>query len=283
VSNNRDFAANGGTMRTAILGILNFDNLDKIVNQSAQITQITHFDGRCVASSVAVCVAIALILQGENNIEKICQISESNALNFIIAKDPITGIVDPSTEARKELLINEFKTHFYAKSWSSLNLEDTKTRGYTLKCVGSAFYSLKLGKSFKETLMELILEAGDADTNGAVAGALVGARIGYSNLPKDWLNSLVEKEWLETHVNRLLRLMNLISVEEAIQQYKKIFTEIQQKQELKALDSLLVHKVNKMPIFKKAKSPLFNFIIISSFSICCFSLGYICWKRWKHK
>jgi len=53
------------------------------------------------------------------------------------------------------------------------------------------------------------MEAGDADTNGAVAGALLGCKIGYDALPKDWIGGLREKDWLEVKVDRLLTMMGL--------------------------------------------------------------------------
>ena len=54
-----------------------------------------------------------------------------------------------------------------------------------------------------------MLEAGDADTNAVVAGALLGCKLGYEKLPKEWLNDLLEKEWLEFRVNKLLVMMGL--------------------------------------------------------------------------
>jgi ADP-ribosylglycohydrolase len=38
--------------------------------------------------------------------------------------------------------------------------------------------------------------AGDADTNGAVAGALLGARFGARGIPSGWLVALLRKEEL---------------------------------------------------------------------------------------
>lgn len=51
---------------------------------------------------------------------------------------------------------------------------------------------------------------GDADTNAAVAGALLGCKVGYKNLPRVWLDALKEKDWLERKVQRLLGLMGLV-------------------------------------------------------------------------
>lgn len=40
------------------------------------------------------------------------------------------------------------------------------------------------------------MAGGDSDTNGAVAGSLLGALFGYSNLPTSWLHDLKHREWL---------------------------------------------------------------------------------------
>jgi len=66
-------------------------------------------------------------------------------------------------------------------------------------------------KSFKETLHSLIREAGDADTNGAVCGALVGTKLGYDKLPQDWLQALPNKKWLDLKVAKFLQLCKLIN------------------------------------------------------------------------
>lgn len=40
------------------------------------------------------------------------------------------------------------------------------------------------------------MAGGDGDTNCAVAGSLLGALIGYSNLPSGWLQDLKHHDWL---------------------------------------------------------------------------------------
>ena len=47
-----------------------------------------------------------------------------------------------------------------------------------------------------------LLQAGDADTNGAVAGALLGCKLGASKLPDSWLDGLKHKDWLDGHIKK---------------------------------------------------------------------------------
>ena len=56
--------------------------------------------------------------------------------------------------------------------------------GYTYKCIGSGFWATRYGTNFRTSITELVLEGGDADTNGAVAGAMLGCKLGFKALPK---------------------------------------------------------------------------------------------------
>ena len=85
--------------------------------------------------------------------------------------------------------LQELLRHAEARELRDLALDDRKTIGFTFKCLGSGLWALKQeGESpelFRRVMNELILAGGDADTNGAVAGALLGCRLGFSQLPSD--------------------------------------------------------------------------------------------------
>jgi ADP-ribosyl-[dinitrogen reductase] hydrolase len=46
---------------------------------------------------------------------------------------------------------------------------------------------------------------GDADTVGAIAGALAGARFGYPAIPETWLSALCDREELFDLARQLAR------------------------------------------------------------------------------
>ncbi|KAJ4289164.1 hypothetical protein N0V90_011506 [Kalmusia sp. IMI 367209] len=60
------------------------------------------------------------------------------------------------------------------------------------------------------TEVDLIMEGGDADTNGAVAGALMGVYLGHSLLPSHWAQGLAHKEWLDGKITRLCRVLGVL-------------------------------------------------------------------------
>jgi len=93
---------------------------------------------------------------------------------------------------------------------TSLQLDEGRSIGYTFKCLGAGFWGLCSKQNFQEALNMLIKEAGDADTNGAVFGAMLGCKLGYSQLPKEWLVALPNRKWLDNKVVEFLKLIELI-------------------------------------------------------------------------
>jgi len=156
------------------------------------MVQTTHADPRCVASCVFVTSIIALMLKGET-----CN-------DDLIERAYFMGNMELTTEKEKQ----EFYQYCHAKSLAELQLDMDNSIGYTLKCLGSGVFCLR-GDNFTKVINDLVMEGGDSDTNAAVAGALLGCKIGYSKLPQDWLNGLKEKAWLDDKVDRLLGLLGL--------------------------------------------------------------------------
>jgi ADP-ribosylglycohydrolase len=94
--------------------------------------------------------------------------------------------------------MEQYCMNLSTKQLEDLQLAERNSIGYTFKCLGSALLSFtrqaptttSKGKFFEKVITDLTLEAGDADTNCAVAGALLGARLGYNGLPKKWVDGL---------------------------------------------------------------------------------------------
>lgn len=112
--------------------------------------------------------------------------------------------------------ISTLEEHCFPQNLPALNLEEPNSIGYTYKCLGSAVYLFTRQfpedvdgrrEVFKTVMTELTLEAGDADTNAAVAGALLGARLGLEGLPKEWVDGLRHREYIEELVNGLLSML----------------------------------------------------------------------------
>ena len=75
---------------------------------------------------------------------------------------------------------------------STLNLDDSKTWGYTLKSLCAGLWGYYYAESFEQGLMTIIMEGGDADTNGCIAGSMMGAK--FDNIPQQWIANLNNRD-----------------------------------------------------------------------------------------
>lgn len=196
--NGRKIAANGSVMRTSILGLHQWQDLEAVVRNTKEIGKTTHSDPRCVAATIAVSTCIALMLQHTSESKK-----QKLNVNHLIQKsyDHACSVLE-TDEEKKELW--EFMS---CKKIKELKLDEHDKIGYTYKCMGSGFWALKQD-NFKKAIIKLIMQGGDADTNGSVAGAMLACKLGLSALPEDWVNGLIHKDWLMELFQRFLRLQS---------------------------------------------------------------------------
>jgi ADP-ribosylglycohydrolase len=85
----------------------------------------------------------------------------------------------------------------------SLELDERNSMGYTVRTMTAGLWAHLNAKSFETTLLEVINAGGDTDTNGAVVGAILGARFGVSEIPGRWLEHLPDRGALERLADRL--------------------------------------------------------------------------------
>jgi ADP-ribosylglycohydrolase len=108
---------------------------------------------------------------------------------------------------------NELYKHVKAKDFQELQLDDSMRMGYVYKSLGAAIIALRCAMDehqkgtdrklvsfsrniFENIITEIVMEGGDADTNASIAGALLGAWLGYTALPAHWRDGIEHHDWL---------------------------------------------------------------------------------------
>ena len=142
-------AGNGAVMRCAPIGLLNYKDEDALIEDSVMVSRITHYDPRCCWSSVAVNAAIAAIVRGQDP--------------FAAAHRLVKG---KCSELESALSAAETQDVEYMTL-------DGADMGYTILTTQVAFVALRQFDGFENALVSVVNKGGDADTNGAVAGALL--------------------------------------------------------------------------------------------------------------
>ena len=75
-------------------------------------------------------------------------------------------------------------------------LVDYDHMGYTLVTLSVALWAYWHTFSFEEGLLAVVNAGGDADTNAAVACAILGAKYGYSSIPNEYIKAFyIKSPW----------------------------------------------------------------------------------------
>lgn len=181
-------AANGAIMRTSLLGAWEFWDHEKVVDNTEKIAKVTHYDPRCVGSSVIITSLISKMLSSGKS----------------LSTDEIIAISD-----RYDDRIRPFVEVAFSGDIAGLQLDEKESMGYTLKTLSAALWAYFHAESFYDGLHKVIHEGGDADTNAAVACSLLGVKFGYEAIPKYLIEGLGDKELLEEKVDGFLRVGRL--------------------------------------------------------------------------
>jgi ADP-ribosylglycohydrolase len=153
-----------------------------LVEESIKSSLITHYDPRCVWSVVAANCVIALILNASTpDCEKLVA-----ALDSAGAPANVGAAIRDSQKCNLEALVL-----------------DGPDMGYTLKALQVGFWALQQGDDYENLLVKVVNAGGDTDTNGAVAGAVMGARHGLSAIPKRWVEHIRDTGRLIALADRL--------------------------------------------------------------------------------
>jgi ADP-ribosyl-[dinitrogen reductase] hydrolase len=166
----RKAAGNGSVMCCAPIGLLHVKNLEGLADDAVTASRITHYDPRCVGSCVGVTTAIALLVRGGKDAEE--AISRAATAAGAHSDDALTAIERGAARKPADLHV------------------DGDDRGFVLHTVELAFSALSSATSLEEGLLSVISRGGATDTNGCVAGALLGAKFGKGQVPDRWVGKL---------------------------------------------------------------------------------------------
>jgi ADP-ribosyl-[dinitrogen reductase] hydrolase len=163
-------AGNGSLMRCLATGLLRLPDDPLLVDESVALSRLTHDDSRCVAACVAFNAVLSTLVHGFGGVEAGLARGAQLAAPF----DEETGrLVEGVMQRRPPRILGT-------------------SIGYVLYCLERALIAARDGVDLRESLIEIVHEGGDTDTNAAVAGALLGAKLGLAALPSGWLAALVE-------------------------------------------------------------------------------------------
>ena len=151
-------AGNGSVMRCAPIALLDYRERRRLIEDSWNSSLITHGDPRACWGAVALNLLIARLLTD--------------------AREGLVEAVAPQIEHRevREALL----------AAPRLAIDELRPSGFVVDTLQTALRCFLGAGSFEEALVSAVNLGGDADTVGAVCGALAGAHFGLPGIPPRW-------------------------------------------------------------------------------------------------
>lgn len=166
---------NGALMRSAPIGLFYYQQSYREIREKSIASAIVTHNNVIVAWCCTVLnTFISFSLQG------------------IDKKRFVERFIDYSPLCPKE--VKDVITQYFP----SLDESSISNTGYALDTLNIALYSFFSSDNYEECITKAIFLGGDTDTQGAVTGALAGAYYGMGNIPKQWVITLLRKDYIES-------------------------------------------------------------------------------------
>ena len=163
-----DSAGNGSVMRCWPVALTCWDDLEGLLNASRLQSRVTHPHPECEAGSALVNAVIYHLLHGTSPGDAVAR-----ALELAGPPPGLRAVIEAAPARGREELANS--------GWVRHTLE-------------SAVWGLLTTSSLEEAVVQVVNLGGDADTAGAVVGALAGAAYGLQAIPDRW-QAVLRGEW----------------------------------------------------------------------------------------
>jgi ADP-ribosylglycohydrolase len=217
----RTSAGIGAAMRIAPLGVYYSDRPEELLEAVLAASLMTHRDIRSLAGAVAVATAVAQIVRAGPEARRpslLFQVAHTvrRAESAIADKysDRVTGLeryrhVVSNGIAAVEPVLEQSREHAYSALIEHANRSGAEpactrpTMGFPPVCIPTCLYLLLVNDTLEDALIEVVNLGGDADTCGAILGAMSGALHGESAIPKTWLEQLCNQTGITLRADAL--------------------------------------------------------------------------------
>jgi len=171
------FAGNGSLMRCLPTALARRERAVRML-ESAVVSAITHDDHRCQLACGAYNEVVAALLDGASANDAVAAGREAAAAGVdAAAAQAVVAAFDEGRELNLAALADSGGNP-YGKS------------GFVLHSLSLAVAAVLDARPLEMVLVDVVHLGGDTDTNGAIAGGLLGVRDGAGAIPERWVNAL---------------------------------------------------------------------------------------------
>ncbi|WP_439026989.1 ADP-ribosylglycohydrolase family protein [Haloarchaeobius sp. DT45] len=156
-------AGNGSVMRCVPHALAFGDDPDRLVAVSRESSAITHADPRCTWGCALLNLVVADLVRNDPG-----------------PLDALDSAVDRVREDAPADLLEA------VERVPTMEAAELQNSGFVVTTLQAGFFHGLQAATAEDAIVDAVAMGGDADTIGAVTGAVAGARFGASALPEDW-------------------------------------------------------------------------------------------------
>jgi ADP-ribosyl-[dinitrogen reductase] hydrolase len=168
---------NGALMRLAPVAVRHWSNPSEARRIADMQSRTTHYSALSAAGCEFLAATLSALIGGQDWSEASCPRSSDNWPAVITA------------------LANE--------DWRQRSRDSINSTGFVVHTLEAALWAVDTTDSFAAAIVKAVNLGDDADSVGAVAGQLAGARYGLSAIPENWLEVLIKRQEI-VHISRSL-------------------------------------------------------------------------------
>lgn len=209
-------AGNGSLMRTAPIGVYFARRDDERIAAAWSDSSLTHYDPRCRFACVAFNGALAAGVQGAAPAGMLAAAARDLEIAASRYAPPFAAeehaLAEGAREIAEDLRMAEAPDPRLDGVAEGGGLDLLTQAGFVRVAFRLAFWELLHAPSFEAALIDVVNRGGDADTNGAIAGALLGAHAGEDRIPPEWRDRVLGARGLlpQYHPSVLLDMIEAI-------------------------------------------------------------------------
>ena len=91
----------------------------------------------------------------------------------------------------------EYYKRIFDPDFEKLTIDDIKSTGYVVDTLEAAIWCVLTTDNYRDCVLKAVNLGDDTDTVAAISGGLAGALYGYDSIPKEWLETLKRREYIE--------------------------------------------------------------------------------------
>jgi ADP-ribosylglycohydrolase len=185
-------AGNGPAMRVALIGVCYGGDPSRMRALARAATRITHTDPKAEHGALAVALAAHFAATGKDvtprdYARQLCELLGDDARELLGMVDGVADSVERGEAAA---------------SYAARNGCANGVSGYMFHTVPAVLHAWLAHQSDYRSGVSVIARlGGDTDTAAAIAGAIIGARVGKDGIPEEWRRDLCEwprtLDWME--------------------------------------------------------------------------------------